>query len=75
MNHFSVQEIEDLETKYIDKFGVKRTLAMIEEICYDKAHHVESNWQDSSLASVWDYTGKAICKMLAKLDEVITQSI
>jgi hypothetical protein len=43
------RQIEDA----IDSHSLEYVLVIIEEICNEKAEHVESNWQDSRLAKVW----------------------
>ena len=38
---------------YIDRHGMVHLLAMLENICYEKAEHVQVNWQDRTMASAW----------------------
>lgn len=42
-------DVED----YIDKHGMVHLLTMLENICLEKAEHVQTNWQDRTLASAW----------------------
>lgn len=45
-------ELETVES-LIDKHGADRILEALREVCYAKAEHVETNWQDKALASRW----------------------
>lgn len=38
----------------IDKHGLANVLGHISDICNEKAIHVATNWQDTSLAKAWD---------------------
>lgn len=38
----------------IDQWGVDQMLAAMSEICGEKAEHIRANWQDRSLAKLWD---------------------
>jgi hypothetical protein len=37
----------------IDRHGIENVLMAISEICGGKAEHIESNWQDRTLAKAW----------------------
>lgn len=50
-----ISGLEDM----IDKHSLKKVLEDLEEICYLKADHIESDWQDTGLAKVWERGGKA----------------
>ena len=39
--------------EYIDRHGMVHLLTMIENICFEKAEHVMTTWQDRGLASAW----------------------
>lgn len=47
-------EIEQM----IDALGMFRVLGLLSEICYEKAEHIRSNWQDSNMARSWDRAGE-----------------
>lgn len=42
--------LEDL----VDSNGVKGVLLEIVDICYQKAIHIDENWQDENLAMEWE---------------------
>jgi hypothetical protein len=56
------QELEDL----VDALGLKGVCQSLAEICWAKAEHIRSNWQDEPLAKAW---GKAA----AMLERVATR--
>ncbi len=37
----------------IDKHGLSKTIATLVTICQEKAEHLESNWQEPTLAKQW----------------------
>lgn len=47
----------------IDKVQLEECLSMLEEICYEKAEHLRSNWQDWGPANEWDEYGKLIANV------------
>lgn len=44
---------ETLE-RLIDTHGLDGVLDLMAEVCYNKAHHASSNWQDAELARAWE---------------------
>jgi len=38
----------------------QQTLEMLSSLCWEKASHVLSNWQDPSLAKKWERAAKVI---------------
>lgn len=46
----------------IDESGLGDVLDALAEICEEKAEHVESNWQDRSLARLWTRAGAHVRK-------------
>lgn len=44
---------KDLET-YLDRTTLQDMLLTLAEICRDKAEHVQSNWQDDQLETMWN---------------------
>lgn len=56
----------DLE-KLIDSTSLSEVLAMLANICYEKAQHIETNWQDDLTASAWyeavDHINNAIVEI------------
>lgn len=52
------RKLSDAVEQYIDAHadhicGVENVLYMISRICWDKAAHLEENWQDTASAKVW----------------------
>lgn len=43
----------NLETEFIDKFGVGEVLYAIVSICEGKAEHISHNWQDPKTAKIF----------------------
>lgn len=41
----------------MDRVRMPQLMCAIAQICQSKAEHVRSNWQDESLAKVWDKRG------------------
>jgi hypothetical protein len=58
---------------FIDANSLQDALQLLSEICWQKANHVQSNWQDSKLATVWEHAGTAIDKLSIK-DVILTAS-
>jgi hypothetical protein len=50
------EELEDT----IDRMGIAKFLEAIETICFEKADHVQSAWQDAALAKAWSKVGNKI---------------
>lgn len=55
-------ELEQL----VDSYGLIAVLRALAEICYEKAEHVRSAWQDERLGKVWERTGKLLDYFLNK---------
>jgi len=53
-------EYIDLIERAIDANGLQETLQMLSSICWEKASHVLTNWQDKKLASAWEKAATAI---------------
>lgn len=45
-----LSELEDL----IDSCGLSNVLESLGDICFEKADHVASNWQDDNLSKLWN---------------------
>lgn len=43
----------DLE-RMLDEGGYDWLVMTLQEICYEKADHIRSNWQDEKLAKSWE---------------------
>ena len=47
-----------LETEVVDKCGIDYLLSALSTICYAKAEHLATNWQDSESAKIWERVAK-----------------
>lgn len=47
----------------IDNYGLPRLLSELAEIAFSKADHVQSNWQDKSLALQWTRCGNKLTRL------------
>jgi hypothetical protein len=52
-----------LETEFVDNFGIGNTKDMLVDICYAKAEHIRTNWQDNDLAKQWERVAKQLDKL------------
>jgi hypothetical protein len=46
----------------IDKHGLAHVLQALEQVCYEKAEHIRTNWQDRDLALRWERNGRRLGK-------------
>lgn len=53
---------EQLE-QLMDNYGLPRLLAEMADIAYGKAEHVQSNWQDKTLAAQWTRCGAKLASL------------
>lgn len=67
MRPLSTQERAQLES-LVDTFGLAAMIDELEAMCYEKAEHIRTNWQDGTsgneyLAKTWERDGGklAIC--------------
>jgi len=49
MNQKDLDKLEAL----VDKYGFGQVLFGIQDICYAKAEHLQTNWQDENSATEW----------------------
>jgi len=59
-------EYIDLIERCIDANNLQETLQMISSVCWEKASHVLSNWQDKELAGRWEKAAKAVESLSVK---------
>jgi hypothetical protein len=59
--------LEVLE-KLVDAHGLHGVLEALREVCYNKANHIASNWQDTALANVWDSWAKSLDHTAARAE-------
>jgi len=59
-------ELEDLEDM-IDRSSLEEVLVGLAQICYEKAEHLRSNWQDEGAARIWERDAKKLDALAAKV--------
>ena len=61
--------MEDADTleRMVDGMGLKAVLLILQEIAYQKAQHIEENYQDYRLAREWNVAGNALGKWAKQL--------
>jgi len=57
-------ELEDI----VDSQGLSNVIDLLSEICYEKADHLRSNWQDESLARSWEKDASILDKISGRLN-------
>ena len=64
-NHETLaEELESL----IDAVNLNHVLEALIEVCYGKAEHLRSNWQDAAAAKLWEKAGAVLDKARSKID-------
>jgi hypothetical protein len=54
----------------VDHATIRNVAYALAHICWDKADHVRSNWQDEALAKDWERNARAIDKLASRLDSI-----
>ncbi len=54
------KEDKDMIEQIIDRNGLHKTLLLIEDICFEKAEHVRTNWQDEVLSKMWEHAANQV---------------
>lgn len=57
---------ETLQSKMeslLDAYGLTEMINALITVCYDKADHVRTNWQDENMGKAWDYTARQLDKV------------
>ena len=62
MKAFKISDECVLESM-IDEFGLHTIVDALATICFEKAEHLRSNWQDENMARNWDLQGKQFHKV------------
>ena len=60
-SHFDALE------EILDQTNINEVVKLLAHICYKKAKHVRSNWQDETLAKAWEHNGSKLGDVEAKL--------
>ena len=53
-------DAQDTLEALIDTYTLADVLTAISDICYGKAEHLRSNWQDENAARVWQNTARRV---------------
>ena len=61
------QEMQDKLESIVDSTSIEDVVEALSQICYAKAEHVQSNWQDYVLAKVWERNAKVLNVTVSKL--------
>jgi len=61
-------EILDALETIVDHSSICEVVENLAHICYEKAEHLEMNWQDHETAKLWSKYGKILCKTAEKLE-------
>jgi hypothetical protein len=54
----------------VDKHGLYGVVHALERICYGKAEHLASNWQDHDASRRWERAGKKFDALFAQLQKI-----
>lgn len=57
----------DLEL-LIDRVGLAAVVQTLAEICFEKADHIRTDWQDGATARPWDKDGKKLSSLSDRLE-------
>lgn len=64
----AVQALDaDRLERFIDESSLREVVDTLVTICYEKAEHISSDWQDDSLAREWTKVGKLLDGVATKL--------
>jgi hypothetical protein len=53
---------QDQLERLVDGIGLSAVLDLLSMVCYDKAEHLDSNWQDHGAATAWRRAGETVLK-------------
>ena len=63
----TVQELADQLEPLIDRASLAMVLEALSQVCWEKADHLQSNWQDPVTAKAWHKAGNAIDWIIHKV--------
>lgn len=55
----------------VDRCGLDKVVTALAEICWGKAEHLRSNWQDRATARLWDQAGKRLDSAATKVSDLL----
>lgn len=47
----------------VDCYGIDTVIDALSSVCYDKADHLQCNWQDSATTEYWDKVAGKLAKI------------
>ena len=59
---------QDTLEELIDQTSLHAVLDALSTICYEKADHVRTTWQDIPLARLWIHTGRLLDTLIQKVE-------
>jgi hypothetical protein len=63
----SIQELADQLEPLIDRSSLAAVLEALCQVCWEKADHLRSNWQDHAAAKSWDKAANSIDRIIHKI--------
>lgn len=60
------QDAQNRLEEIVDAIGMEQTLENLSAVCFEKANHLRSNWQDSTASRLWDGVGRRIMAMASR---------
>ncbi len=63
----TVRELADQLEPLIDRSSLATVLEALSQVCWEKADHLRSNWQDRATAKCWHKAGQAIDRIIPKV--------
>ena len=64
MNNKLQDELESI----VDASCLTAVIKMLAQVCYEKADHLRSNWQDEEAAQTWNHDADLLNSTAARLD-------
>ena len=65
-----MKNTKDMLEKLVDENRLSRIIGNLEDISYEKADHLRSNWQDENTAKIWDKASVILANTQNKLKEL-----
>ena len=62
------KQIEEIE-HILDQTSLDAVIDALATVCWEKADHLRSNWQDDMSAKVWERKAKALAKLATRFLE------
>jgi hypothetical protein len=56
----SDNKVDDLEAQFVDKYGIAGVLDGLSRVCWNKAEHLATNWQDENWARAYEKVARKL---------------